>query len=74
MSLKPNTISQKGTITESLPNAMFKVRLDNNGIEIITHLSGKMRINYIKLVTGDKVDVEMSIYDLSKGRIVRRLK
>lgn len=73
MGLKPNIISQKGVITDSLPNAMFKVMLDN-GVEIITHLSGKMRINYIKLVTGDKVEVEMSVYDLTKGRVVRRLK
>lgn len=64
-------IKQQGIVTETLANAMFRTQLDN-GHEIICHLSGKMRINYIKLIEGDKVDIELSPYDLSKGRIVRR--
>lgn len=66
-------IKVEGEILESLSNAMFKVRLDN-GHEVIAHLSGKMRVNYIKIIPGDKVELEMSPYDLTKGRISRRLK
>ena len=70
---KQNSIEQFGIITENLSNSMFKVELEN-GIEIICHISGKIRINNIRLITGDKVKVEMSPYDLTKGRIVLRLK
>ena len=68
---KDNTITVEGTITDALSNANFKVMLDN-GIEIICHLSGKMRMNYIKVIPGDRVGVEMSPYDLTKGRIYKR--
>lgn len=61
----------EGTITESLPNAMFRVEL-TNGHSVLAHISGKMRMNYIRILPGDKVEVEMSPYDLSKGRIVYR--
>ncbi len=57
---------------ESLPNATFQVKLDNQH-EILAHISGKMRVHYIKLMPGDRVIVEMSPYDLTKGRIIRRL-
>jgi len=70
---KQNTIDQTGIITENLSNSMFRVELEN-GIEILCHISGKIRINNIRLMTGDKVKVEMSPYDLTKGRIVTRLK
>ena len=70
---KQNAIEQFGVITENLSNSMFKVELDN-GIEIVCHISGKIRINNIRMTVGDKVKVEMSPYDLSKGRIVTRLK
>ncbi len=63
----------EGEVLESLPSATFKVRLDN-GHEILGHISGKMRVHYIRLLPGDRVVVEMSPYDLSKGRIVQRLK
>ena len=66
-------IEQDGTIVESLSNAMFRVVLEN-GHEITAHISGKMRMHYIKILPGDKVKVEMSPYDLSKGRIVFRYK
>lgn len=68
---KQDSIEQKGIITEALGNAMFKVELEN-GHEIISHLSGKMRMNYIKVMPGDSVTVEMSPYDLTRGRITRR--
>jgi translation initiation factor IF-1 len=70
---KQESITQIGVITENLSNSMFRVELEN-GIEIICHISGKIRINNIRLITGDKVKVEMSPYDLTKGRIVTRLK
>ena len=70
---KQSTIEQDGTIVESLSNAMFRVELEN-GVEIIAHISGKMRMHYIKILPGDKVKVEMSPYDLTKGRIVFRYK
>lgn len=60
-------------ITETLPNASFRVKLDN-GHEILAHISGKMRMHYIKILVGDRVTVEMSPYDLSKGRITYRYK
>ncbi|MEP7263037.1 MAG: translation initiation factor IF-1 [Bacteroidota bacterium] len=70
---KQTAIEQDGTITEALSNATFRVELEN-GHEIIAHISGKMRMNYIKILPGDKVKVEMSPYDLSKGRITYRYK
>ena len=70
---KQDLIKQDGTIIEALSNAMFRVKLEN-GHEIISHISGKMRMNYIKILPGDKVQVEMSPYDLNKGRITFRYK
>jgi len=72
MSKQP-AIEQAGSIVEALSNATFRVELEN-GHEIIAHISGKMRMNYIKILPGDKVKVEMSPYDLSKGRITYRYK
>lgn len=70
---KQLTIEQDGTITEALSNAMFRVELENGHV-ITAHISGKMRMHYIKLLPGDKVRVEMSPYDLTKGRITFRYK
>ncbi|GHB51348.1 translation initiation factor IF-1 [Belliella kenyensis] len=70
---KQTSIEQDGTIIEALSNAMFKVELEN-GHQLIAHISGKMRMNYIKILPGDKVKLELSPYDLSKGRIVYRYK
>ena len=70
---KQSAIEQDGTIVEALSNAMFRVELEN-GHEIIAHISGKMCMHYIKILPGDKIRVEMSPYDLSKGRIVFRYK
>ncbi|MCQ2322310.1 MAG: translation initiation factor IF-1 [Bacteroidales bacterium] len=70
---KQSSIEQDGTVLESLGNAMFRVELEN-GIQIIAHISGKMRLHYIKILPGDKVKVEMSPYDLTKGRISFRYK
>ncbi len=70
---KQEPIQQEGVILEALPNARFRVRLDN-GHEILAHVSGKMRMFYIKILPGDRVQVEMSPYDLSKGRITYRQK
>lgn len=70
---KQASIEQDGTIAEALSNAMFRVELEN-GHEVIAHISGKMRMHYIKILPGDKVKLEMSPYDLSKGRIVYRYK
>ena len=70
---KQLAIEQDGIIVEALSNAMFRVELEN-GVQIIAHISGKMRMHYIKILPGDKVKVEMSPYDLSKGRIVFRYK
>ena len=70
---KQSAIEQDGTIVEALSNAMFRVELEN-GHEIIAHISGKMRMHYIKILPGDKIKVEMSPYDISKGRIVFRYK
>jgi len=68
---KQSLIKQDGVILEALSNAMFRVQLEN-GHEIIAHISGKMRMNYIKILPGDKISVEMSPYNLSKGRIINR--
>jgi len=70
---KQASIEQDGTILEALGNAMFRVELEN-GHKIIAHISGKMRMHYIKILPGDKVKLEMSPYDLSKGRITYRYK
>ncbi len=70
---KQKTIVQDGVVQEALPNAMFRVELEN-GHEILAHISGKMRMYYIRILPGDKVRVEISPYDLSKGRITYRYK
>jgi translation initiation factor IF-1 len=70
---KQSSIEQDGTIIEALSNAMFRVELENGHI-LIAHISGKMRMNYIKILPGDRVKVEMSPYDLTKGRISFRYK
>ncbi|HAK00048.1 MAG TPA: translation initiation factor IF-1 [Bacteroidales bacterium] len=70
---KQTSIEQDGVVIESLGNAMFRVSLENGHV-IIAHISGKMRMHYIKILTGDKVKVEMSPYDLSRGRITFRYK
>ena len=69
-----DAIEAHGTVTEVLPNTMFRVKLDDSGQEVLGHLSGKMRQYYIKVVLGDKVTIELSPYDLTRGRIVRREK
>ena len=68
---KQKSIEQEGKIIEALSNAMFRVELDNGHV-VTAHISGKMRLHYIKLLPGDKVKLEMSPYDLSKGRITYR--
>ncbi len=70
---KEKPIEVEGEVIETLPNVMFRVRLDCNGSVILCQSSGKMRKNYIKVLTGDRVKVEMSPYDLTRGRIVTRL-
>ena len=70
---KEDVIEIEGTVIEALPNAMFQVELAN-GHKILAHVSGKLRMNYFRIVPGDKVTVEMSPYDLSKGRITWRAK
>ena len=70
---KEDVIEVEGIVTDALPNAMFKVELEN-GHEVLAHVSGKLRMNYIRIVPGDKVKLEMSPYDLSKGRITWRVK
>ncbi len=70
---KQQAIEQTGIVLESLPNVMFRVQLDSNGMIILCQSSGKMRQNFIKVIVGDKVKVEMSPYDLTRGRIVARL-
>ena len=71
MAKKDDVIEFEGEVVDTLPNTLFKVRLEN-GHEIIAHISGKIRKNYIRILTGDKVKVEMTPYDLSKGRITYR--
>jgi translation initiation factor IF-1 len=70
---KKNVIRMEGTVKEVLPNAMFRVTLDN-GVVVLAHISGKMRMNFIKILPGDRVIVELSPYDLTRGRIVFRYK
>ncbi len=68
---KDDVIEVIGTVVEPLPNAMFRVKLDN-GHEVLCHISGKMRMHYIRILPGDKVRIEMSPYDLERGRIIYR--
>lgn len=70
---KKNTIEVEGVVVDALPNAIFKVRLDN-GYEVIAHISGKLRMHNIRVLPGDKVNLELSPYDLTKGRITWRNK
>ena len=70
---KEDIIEVQGTVAESLPNAMFRVQLDN-GHRILAHISGKMRMHFIRILPGDKVTVELSPYDLTRGRITYRFK
>jgi translation initiation factor IF-1 len=70
---KEEAISVEGTVVEPLPNAMFKVELDNKHV-VLAHISGKMRMHFIRILPGDKVRVELSPYDLTRGRIVYRFK
>lgn len=70
---KEDIIEVEGTIVEPLPNAMFRVELEN-GHRVLAHISGKMRMNFIKILPGDRVTVELSAYDLTRGRIVYRYK
>ncbi len=70
---KEEGVQVEGTVIEPLPNAMFRVELEN-GHRVLAHISGKMRMNFIKILPGDKVTVELSPYDLTRGRIVYRLK
>lgn len=70
---KEDVIELEGTVLEALPNAMFNVELEN-GHKILAHISGKMRMHYIKILPGDKVTVELSVYDLNRGRITYRFK
>ena len=68
---KADVIEVEGTILEKLPNAMFQVQLEN-GHQVLAHISGKLRMNFIRILPGDKVTIEMSPYDLTKGRIIWR--
>ncbi len=70
---KTDVIEVEGTIVDALPNAMFNVRLEN-GVEILAHVSGKIRMNFIRILPGDRVTVEISPYDLKRGRITFRFK
>lgn len=70
---KDGAIEMEGTVAEALPNAMFRVEL-TNGHKVLAHISGKMRKNYIRILPGDRVIVELSPYDLTKGRIIYRYK
>jgi translation initiation factor IF-1 len=70
---KEDVIELEGKVLEALPNAMFRVELEN-GHKILAHISGKMRMHYIKILPGDKVTVELSVYDLDRGRITYRFK
>ena len=70
---KEDAIEVEGTVLEPLPNAMFRVTLDN-GHKVLAHVSGKMRMNYIRILAGDRVKVELSPYDLTRGRITFRVK
>ncbi len=71
--VRDDAIEAEGVVLEALPNVMFKIRLDNEH-EVLGHISGKMRKNYIRIMPGDRVRVELSAYDLSRGRITRRMR
>ncbi|MCD6384141.1 translation initiation factor IF-1 [Candidatus Sumerlaeota bacterium] len=71
--VKEKAIEIEGKVIETLPNAMFRVELDN-GMKVLAHISGKMRMHYIRILPGDRVMVELSPYDLTRGRIVYRYK
>jgi translation initiation factor IF-1 len=71
MANKEDLIEVEGTVVEPLPNAMFRVELEN-GYKVLAHISGKMRMHYIKILAGDKVTVQLSPYDLTRGRIIFR--
>ena len=71
---KDDVIEFEGTVVEALPNATFKVQLNDNGHIVTAHISGKLRLNYIRILPGDHVTVEVSVYDLNKGRITWRSK
>ena len=73
MAKKDGAIEMEGTIVESLPNAMFRVELEN-GHKVLAHISGKMRMHYIRILPGDRVKIELSPYDLERGRITYRYK
>ncbi|MGI6097898.1 MAG: translation initiation factor IF-1 [Dethiobacteria bacterium] len=73
MSKKKDVIEMEGTVIEPLPNAMFRVEL-KNGMKVLAHVSGKMRMHYIRILAGDRVLVELSPYDLTRGRITYRYK
>ena len=70
---KEDVIEVEGTVVETLPNTNFKVELEN-GHQVLAHISGKLRMNYIRILPGDKVTIEVSVYDLNKGRITWRAK
>ena len=70
---KKDTVEVEGTVTEALPNAMFRVEL-NTGHQVLAHVSGKIRLHFIRILPGDKVKVELSPYDLSRGRITYRVR
>ena len=71
---KDDAIEVEGTVIEPLPNAMFRVVLDNGGHKVLAHISGKMRMHFIRILPGDKVKLELSPYDLTRGRITYRAK
>ncbi len=71
---KEEPIEVEGKVIETLPNAMFRVELEDNGHVVLAHISGKMRMHYIRILPGDKVTVELSPYDLSRGRVIYRHK
>jgi len=71
--VKEEAIDVEGTVVEALPNTMFRVELEN-GHKVLAHISGKMRMHYIRILLGDKVKVELSPYDLTRGRITYRMK
>ncbi len=71
---KEEPIEVEGKVIETLPNAMFRVELEDNGHMVLAHISGKMRMHYIRILPGDKVTVELSPYDLTRGRVIYRHK
>ncbi len=71
---KEQGIEAEGTVVENLPNARFRVKLDEGGMEVLAHVSGKMRMHYIRILPGDRVKLELSPYDLTRGRITYRYK